>query len=86
MQADPPAATAQLVKANPSLESKLQLESIRQTLPAVMPADRSKPFGWQDPAAWGRFASWMFSRGLLQHNPTGGLEPFTNEFLPGQGI
>jgi len=84
--ANPAAATAQLVKANPSLEAKLQLESIRQTLPAVQPADRSKPFGWQDPAAWARFASWMFSHGLLKHDPSGALEPFTNEFLPGQGI
>jgi putative hydroxymethylpyrimidine transport system substrate-binding protein len=86
VRANPAEATAQLVKANPSLEPSLQLESIRQTLGAAMPLDHRKPFGWQDPAAWGRFAGWMRSHGLLQHDPSAGLGPFTNEFLPGQGI
>ena len=84
--ANPAAAAALLVKANPSLEPKLQLESIKQTLPAATPADSSNPFGWQDDTAWAAFASWMFSHRLLEHNPDGGLPPFTNEFLPGQGI
>jgi putative hydroxymethylpyrimidine transport system substrate-binding protein len=86
VRANPTGAAALVVKANPSLESKLQLESIRRTLPAAQPADTSKPFGWQDPAAWAAFGSWMFSHRLLQHEPGGGLPPFTNEFLPGQGI
>jgi putative hydroxymethylpyrimidine transport system substrate-binding protein len=86
VRADPAAATALLTGANPSLEPKLQLESVRQTLPAVLPADTSKPFGWQDPAAWASFGSWMLSHKLVTHNPNGGLPPFTNEFLPGQGI
>jgi hypothetical protein len=74
------------VKANPSLEPKLQLESIRQTLPAATPTDQSHPYGWQEPAAWASFGAWMQAHGLLQHDPGGGLPPFTNEFLPGQGI
>jgi putative hydroxymethylpyrimidine transport system substrate-binding protein len=86
VRADPAAATALLVKANPSLEAKLQLASIVKTLPATVPADASKPYGWQDPSAWAAFGSWMLSHKLLQHNPNGGLPPFTNEFLPGQGI
>jgi putative hydroxymethylpyrimidine transport system substrate-binding protein len=86
VRADPAAAARLVVKANPSLESKLQLESIRQTLPATQPAEAAKPFGWQDPAAWSSFASWMFSHRLLVHQPNSGLPPFTNEFLPGQGI
>jgi putative hydroxymethylpyrimidine transport system substrate-binding protein len=86
VRASPAGAAALVVKANPSLDSKLQLESIRRTLPAAQPADTSKPFGWQDPAAWAAFGSWMFSHRLLQHEPGGGLPPFTNEFLPGQGI
>jgi hypothetical protein len=29
----------------------------------------------------------MYSHGLLQHDPdASGFPPFTNEFLPGQGI
>jgi putative hydroxymethylpyrimidine transport system substrate-binding protein len=86
-RSNPAAAAALLVKANPSLEAKLQLESIKQTLPAAQPANASDPFGWQDPSAWATFGTWMFSHGLLRQNPgISGLPPFTNEFLPGQGI
>jgi hypothetical protein len=28
----------------------------------------------------------MFSQHLLEHDPAAELQPFTNEFLPGQGI
>jgi len=83
---DPAAAASLVVKANPTLEPKLQLESITQTLPAAQPTDTSNPFGWQEPTAWAAFGNWMYSHGLLQHDPNGGLPPFTNEFLPGQGI
>jgi putative hydroxymethylpyrimidine transport system substrate-binding protein len=86
VRSDPTAAAALLSAANPSLEGKLQLESIKQTLAAAQPADSGKPFGWQDPAAWAKFANWMLSHGLLAHDPNTGLPPFTNEFLPGQGI
>jgi putative hydroxymethylpyrimidine transport system substrate-binding protein len=86
VRADPSGAARLLIAANPSLEPKLQLESIKQTLPAALPADTSKPFGWQDPTAWASFASWMFSQRLLAHDPAGALPPFSDEFLPGQGI
>jgi putative hydroxymethylpyrimidine transport system substrate-binding protein len=86
VRADPAAAAALVVKANPSLEAKLQLESIKQTLPAALPADSSDPFGWQEPSAWATFGSWMYTHDLLKHNPNTGLPPFTNEYLPGQGI
>jgi putative hydroxymethylpyrimidine transport system substrate-binding protein len=86
VKADPVAAAALVVKANPSLESRLQLESIRRTLPATQPTDPTKPFGFQDPAAWAAFGTWMFSHHLLAHEANAGLPPLTNEFLPGQGI
>jgi putative hydroxymethylpyrimidine transport system substrate-binding protein len=86
VRTNPAAAAALVVAANPSLESKLQLESIRRTLPATQPSDPSKPFGFQDPTAWAAFGSWMFSHHLLAHGANAGLPPFTNEFLPGQGI
>jgi putative hydroxymethylpyrimidine transport system substrate-binding protein len=86
VRADPEAAAALLVKANPTLEAKLQLESIEQTLPAALPRDSSDPYGWQSPSAWATFGNWMYSHKLLQHDPNAGLPPFTNEFLPGQGI
>jgi putative hydroxymethylpyrimidine transport system substrate-binding protein len=87
VRADPAAAAALVVKANPSLEEKLQLESIKQTLPAAQPASASNPFGWQGPKAWAAFGNWMYSHSLLKSDPNSvGLPPFTNEFLPGQGI
>jgi putative hydroxymethylpyrimidine transport system substrate-binding protein len=86
VRADPAAASSLLIAANPGLDRRLQLESIRVTLPATRPSDSSRPFGWQDPAAWAAFGTWMFSHHLVRSDPNGGLPPFTNEFLPGQGI
>jgi putative hydroxymethylpyrimidine transport system substrate-binding protein len=86
VRANPAAAAALLVKANPSLEPKLQLTSIEQTLPATLPAGRGEPFGYQSPSAWAAFGNWMYSHKLLRHEPNVGLPPFTNEFLPGEGI
>jgi putative hydroxymethylpyrimidine transport system substrate-binding protein len=86
VRADPAAAAALVVKANPSLDRSLQLSSIERTLPAALPANRAEPFGWQEPPAWASFASWMLAHRLLAHDPAAGLPPFTNEFLPGQGI
>lgn len=87
VRADPAAGADAVLAANPSLPRKLQLESIRQTLGATLPSEAGKPYGWQSPQAWATFGSWMFSHGLLKHDPnTTGFPPFTNEFLPGQGI
>ncbi|HEX7610706.1 MAG TPA: ABC transporter substrate-binding protein, partial [Solirubrobacteraceae bacterium] len=86
VRADPAAAASLLSAANPSLPAALQLESIRQTLPAAVPAGSGYPFGWQEARAWAAFGSWMFSERLLTRDPGGRLPPFTNEFLPGQGI
>jgi putative hydroxymethylpyrimidine transport system substrate-binding protein len=83
---DPQAAAALIDSANPTLEPKLQLESIKQTLPAATPAKSGVPYGWQEPSDWSAFASWMYSHGLLTHAPGVGLPPYTNEYLPGQGI
>jgi len=87
VRADPKAAAKEVMAANPSLEERLQVESIARTLPATVPAQAHRPYGWQDPAQWEAFGQWMFDRGLLKSNPNAtGLPPFTNEFLPGEGI
>jgi putative hydroxymethylpyrimidine transport system substrate-binding protein len=85
VRANPAAAASLVMKANPSLEPKLQLASIERTLPAALPAG-GKPYGYQDPTAWSAFGSWMFAHGLLRHSPNTALPPFTNEFLPGEGL
>lgn len=83
-----PAAAAKLIQAaNPSLEPKLELESIEKTLPASVPSEHDKPYGYQDTSQWEAFGQWMYEKGLLKTNPNStGLPPFTNEFLPGEGI
>ncbi len=87
VRADPAAAATLIVKANPAAQEKLQLASIEKTLPATLPTNKSHPYGWQEPSAWAAFGSWMLAHGLIHSNPnTTGLPPFTNEFLPGQGI
>ncbi len=87
VRANPAAAAALIAKANPSAEKKLQLASIEATLPATLPSDHSKPYGWQEPSAWAAFGHWMFTQGLIHSDPNAaGLPPFTNEFLPGEGI
>jgi putative hydroxymethylpyrimidine transport system substrate-binding protein len=87
VHADPAAGAAAVLAANPSLPRRLQLESIKQTLPATLPSEAGKPYGWQSPQNWATFGAWMFSHQLLQHDPnTAGFPPFTNEFLPGEGI
>jgi putative hydroxymethylpyrimidine transport system substrate-binding protein len=87
VRADPAAGAQAVLAANPSLPRKLQLESIKQTLPATKPSEPGKPYGWQSPQDWATFGSWMFSHQLLGHDPnTSGFPPFTNEFLPGEGI
>ena len=86
VRADPAAAASLIVRANPSLDGKLELASIRQTLPATLPANHAEPFGYQNPTQWAEFGIWMRAHKLLQHDPNAGLPPFTNEFLPGQGV
>lgn len=46
----------------------------------MLPA-KGRPFGWQEPAQWKRFAAWMKGRGLKVSGADGA---FTNELLPGQ--
>ena len=85
-RADPAAAARLVLAANPSLDPTLQLRSIEQTLPAEAPSGSGQPFGYQNPGQWAAFGRWMLSKGLLHRDPTKGSPPFSNEFLPGQGV
>jgi putative hydroxymethylpyrimidine transport system substrate-binding protein len=83
---DPAKAVGQLVKANPDLNRKLQLASVKATIPVFFPANERRPFGYQDAREWEAYGRWMLDNELLKDSPTAGARPFTNEFLPGQGI
>jgi putative hydroxymethylpyrimidine transport system substrate-binding protein len=85
VRTDPTAGVAPLVTANPDLDRGFELASVKATLPVLLPADRARPFGWQDPAQWRAYVAWMRSNGLLTR-PGVAAAALTNEFLPGQGV
>jgi putative hydroxymethylpyrimidine transport system substrate-binding protein len=85
LRADPKAGVDELVKANPDLDRGLQEAQVKATLPVFFPSDGDRPFGFQDPAQWRRYATWMSDNGLLEL-PETAQRAFTNEFLPGEGI
>jgi putative hydroxymethylpyrimidine transport system substrate-binding protein len=82
---DPQTAVQNLVKANPSLDPKLQLASVRATLPAFFPADRNNPWGWMNPTQWNSYGQWMLNERLIT-SVNAVTDASTNELLPGQGI
>jgi putative hydroxymethylpyrimidine transport system substrate-binding protein len=81
---DPQAAVDSLVRANPSLDPKLQQASVRATLSAFFPALSGKPWGWQDAARWNAYGQWMMTHHLIS-NPNAVADASTNELLAGQG-
>jgi putative hydroxymethylpyrimidine transport system substrate-binding protein len=83
---DPGTAVGNLVKANPSLNRKLQLASVRATLADYFPsgADAGRPWGWQDPTEWTKYGQWMLGQHLIS-GPNAFADASTNELLAGQG-
>jgi putative hydroxymethylpyrimidine transport system substrate-binding protein len=82
---DPQAAVTNLVHASPGLDPKLQLASVRATLPAFFPSNPAHPWGWQDPAQWNAYGEWMLTNHLISA-PNAVLDASTNELLAGQGL
>jgi putative hydroxymethylpyrimidine transport system substrate-binding protein len=84
-RSDPQAAVNNLVHASSGLDPKLQLASVRATLPAFFPSNRSEPWGWQNPAEWNAYGQWMLNNHLISV-PNAVLDASTNELLAGQGL
>jgi len=82
---DPQAAVTNLVHASPGLDPKLQLASVRATLPAFFPSNPADPWGWQDPNQWNAYGQWMLKNHLISV-PNAVLDASTNELLAGQGL
>jgi putative hydroxymethylpyrimidine transport system substrate-binding protein len=82
---DPQAAVTNLVKASSGLDPKLQLASVKATLPAFFPSNSADPWGWQDPKQWTAYGQWMLSHHLIS-NPNAVIDASTNELLAGQGL
>jgi putative hydroxymethylpyrimidine transport system substrate-binding protein len=83
-RSNPKAAVDALVRANPTLDRKLQLASVQATLPVFFPHG-SRPFGFQEPRQWAVYGDWML-RNQLVKRPPNAADALTNEFLPGQGV
>ena len=82
LERDPNAGVQALLKANRDLDPKLQEAAVNATLPYFRPPS-GKPYGWQDPKQWARFAAWMRDNSLIK---TGGAGAAANRFLPGEGL
>ena len=82
---NPQATVANLVHASPGLDPKLQLASLRATLPAFFPSNPSDPWGWQDPKRWTAYGQWMLNEHLIS-TPNAVVDASTNELLAGQGL
>ena len=82
---NPTAAVANLVKANPSLDSRFQAAAVRATLPVFFPSNSSQPWGYQDQVQWNSYGQWMLSNHLIS-NPSAVADASTNEELAGQGL
>jgi putative hydroxymethylpyrimidine transport system substrate-binding protein len=74
-----------LLQADKSLDRGLQEAAVKATLPVFFPADKSKPWGWQEPVEWAAYERWMRANKLLKRPPSE-APPLTNEFLPGDGL
>jgi putative hydroxymethylpyrimidine transport system substrate-binding protein len=85
VRANSTAAVDNLVRANPSLDRKLQLASVRATLPAFFPSSSTNPWGYQDQVQWNSYGQWMLRQHLIT-NPAAVANASTNEELAGQGL
>jgi putative hydroxymethylpyrimidine transport system substrate-binding protein len=85
LKADPQAGLDGLLDADKGLDRDLQEAVVKATLPVFFPADSDRPFGYQDPDEWQRYADWMLDQGLITRRLNAGRAQ-TNEFLAGQGL
>jgi putative hydroxymethylpyrimidine transport system substrate-binding protein len=85
VRSNPQAGVNALVSANPSLDHKLQLASVRATLPAFFPTKAGEPWGWQDSPQWNAYGDWML-RNHLVSSQSAVADASTNELLAGNGL
>jgi putative hydroxymethylpyrimidine transport system substrate-binding protein len=74
-----------LVSQNSGLDPKLQLASVKATLPSFFPANPGNPWGWQNQAQWNAYGEWMLTQHLIS-SPNAVSDASTNEVLAGQGV
>ncbi len=84
VRADPSAGVDALVRANPSLDRRLQQASVNATLSSFFPARANLPWGWQDQTQWNAFGQWMLGQHLIRSTQTI-ANASDNQLLAGQG-
>jgi putative hydroxymethylpyrimidine transport system substrate-binding protein len=84
-RSNPASAVADLARLNPGLNQKLQLASVKASLPAFFPSRAGEPWGWQDPKQWNAYGKWMLAHHLIS-NPNAVIDASSNELLAGQGF
>jgi putative hydroxymethylpyrimidine transport system substrate-binding protein len=82
---DPRVAVQNLVKANPGLDPKFQMASVRATLPAFFPSNPGNRWGFMDQAQWTSYGQWMLNQHLIT-SVNAVTDASTNELLAGQGV
>jgi putative hydroxymethylpyrimidine transport system substrate-binding protein len=83
VRAGPQAGVAALLKANPTLQEKLQQASVTATLPSFFPTT-NRPWGWMTTSQWTAYGQWMLRRHLIS-NPATIVGASTDQLLAGQG-
>ena len=81
--ADPAEATRVVLDAGKGLDPKATAAEVRKTLPLLLPHGTRHPYGYMDPAQWGRFAHFFADHGLIKALPATD-DVLTNDYLPGQ--
>jgi putative hydroxymethylpyrimidine transport system substrate-binding protein len=80
--ADPVGATKDILAAGKGLDPKITAAEVRKTLPLLLPKDSSHPYGYMDPAEWGKFAHFFADNGEIKALPRVD-DVLTNDLLPG---
>ena len=84
VRGNPQAGVSSLVAANPSLSAKLQLASVKATVPYFFATGAGLPWGWQNQSQWTAYGQWMLAHHLIT-NPATVAGASTNQLLAGQG-
>ena len=84
-RSNPKAAVQNLVSRNSGLDPKLQLASVKATVPSFFPSNPAQPWGWQNQSQWNAYGEWMLNHHLIS-NPAAVANASTNEVLAGQGV
>lgn|GEM_PF-3836111 len=83
LRTDPGAGLPLLGQAKVGKAARRRLEG---EIALAATAEPNQPYGYQDPATWSALAQSLYNRRQLIHDPTTLAPPYTNEYLPGQGI